>query len=183
MKRLIATLGVMVLILSVSATWAGKAEKNAEKRESLDAMAAEVLEELFADSKSAKELSGEAYGYAVFSNLKVAIGISGGGGSGVAVGGGKRIYMKMGTGGIGFGIGAQKYSVIFFFEDEKHFTSFTEKGWQADTGAQAAAGDKGANAAATFRNGTAVFQMTEKGLMASADVTGTKYWQNDKLNK
>ena len=110
---------------------------------------------------------------------------SGGGGSGVAVANasGERTYMKMGTGGIGFGIGAQKYSVVFFFEDQQHFTNFLEKGWQADTGAQAAAGDAGANAAATFRNGTAVFQITEKGLMASADVSGTKYSKNDKLNK
>jgi hypothetical protein len=29
----------------------------------------------------------------------------------------------------------------------------------------------------------AIYQITEKGLMAHADIAGTKYWKNDKLNK
>ena len=40
----------------------------------------------------------------------------------------------------------------------------------------------GANAKTTFSNGVAVFQLTEKGLMASVDIAGTKYWKSDKLN-
>ena len=35
----------------------------------------------------------------------------------------------------------------------------------------------------SFHNGLAVFQMTESGLVASADISGTKYWKNKKLNK
>jgi lipid-binding SYLF domain-containing protein len=90
--------------------------------------------------------------------------------------------MKMGTGGIGFGLGAQNYNVVFLFETRAAFDGFVEKGWQADASAQAAAGSAGANAEATFRNGVAVWQITDKGLMASADIAGTKYWKNDKLN-
>jgi hypothetical protein len=30
-------------------------------------------------------------------------------------------------------------------------------------------------------DGVAFFQLTDKGLMASADVAGTKYWKNDDL--
>jgi hypothetical protein len=33
------------------------------------------------------------------------------------------------------------------------------------------------------RNGVAYYQLTDKGLMASADISGTKYWKNDDLNK
>jgi hypothetical protein len=33
-----------------------------------------------------------------------------------------------------------------------------------------------------FVNGLAVYQLTESGLMANADIAGTKYWQNKKLN-
>ena len=73
-------------------------------------------------------------------------GFSGGGGNGVAVNksSGDRTYMKMGTGGIGFGLGGQKYQVIFLFQDEKTFHNFVEKGWKADASAQAAAGTDGA---------------------------------------
>ena len=35
---------------------------------------------------------------------------------------------------------------------------------------------------ATFMNGVAFFQITDKGLMAHADITGTKFWKVDDLN-
>ncbi len=155
------------------------------KRAKIDATAKEALDEVFNNSKNAKGLYDNSYGWAVFDNLKIAWGFSGGGGNGVAVNrkSGARTYMKMGTAGIGFGLGAQKYQVIFLFQDEKTFTNFVEKGWKADASAQAAAGTAGAGAQTGFVNGIAVYQMTDKGLMASADITGTKYWKNKKLNK
>lgn len=161
-----------------------KSLKNESKRLKIDEMADEALNEVMNTNWKAQELFESAYGWAAFDNLKIAFGISGGGGNGVAVNksSGERTYMKMGTGGIGFGLGGQKYQVIFLFQDEKTFHNFVEKGWKADASAQAAAGTDGANATTGFVNGIAVWQITEKGLMASADVTGTKYWKNNKLN-
>ena len=48
--------------------------------------------------------------------------------------------------------------------------------------APASAGTNAAEVKTDFVNGMAIFQMTEKGLMANADIAGTKYWKNDKLN-
>jgi lipid-binding SYLF domain-containing protein len=154
------------------------------KQAKIDEAAQEALDEVLAKSDNAGALLGKAYGWAAFDNLKIAFGFSGGGGNGVAVnkGSGARTYMKMGTVGVGFGLGGQKYQVVFLFQDEKTFTNFVEKGWKADASAQAAAGTEGANAATGFVNGIAVYQLTDKGLMASADITGTKYWKNKKLN-
>ena len=183
MKRWISVFVVVLLAFAGPVLAEEEEDKGDTKREDIDAMASEVLAELLEASEGAVSLKAKAYGHAVFSNLKFAIGVSGGGGSGVAVnGGGDRTYMKMGTAGIGLGFGGQKYHVIFLFENEKTFTNFTDKGWQADAGAQAAAGSAGANAATTFRDGVAVYQITDKGLMASADIAGTKYWKNKKLN-
>ncbi len=161
-----------------------KEAKLRAKRDVIDATAAEALQKLLDKSPSAEELFKKAYGYAVFDNLKIAFGISGGGGNGVAVNKktGQRTYMKMGTAGIGLGLGGQKYQVIFFFADRATFDRFVNKGWEADASAQAVAGSSGANATTDFRNGMAVYQMTEAGLMAHADIAGTKYWKNDKLN-
>jgi lipid-binding SYLF domain-containing protein len=173
-----------LVFFACSVLAAEKKDKNAEKRAEIDATAAKALQEVLTKSPSAKALYDKAYGHAVFSNLKIAIGISGGGGSGVAVPkSGKRVYMKMGTAGVGLGLGGQKYQVVFLFENEKAFRSFVDKGWEADASAQAAAGSKGADAASTFKNGVAYYQLTDKGLMASADISGTKYWKNDDLNK
>jgi lipid-binding SYLF domain-containing protein len=95
---------------------------------------------------------------------------------------GDKTYMKMGTAGIGFGLGANKYQVIFLFQDSTTYDNFVNKGWQADAGATASAGTSAAEAKTNFVNGLAIYQMTEKGLMAHADIAGTKYWKNNKLN-
>lgn len=189
MRRIVKRwVGILVCLSLVSLAGyvvaAEKKDKKAEKRAEIDAMASKALEEVLAKSPAAKGLYEKAVGYAAFENLKVAIGISGGGGHGVAVPkSGKRVYMKMGTAGVGLGLGGQKYEVVFLFENEQALKSFVDKGWQADASAQAAAADKGANAVGTFKNGVAFFQLTDKGLMASADIAGTKYWKNDDLNK
>jgi lipid-binding SYLF domain-containing protein len=146
--------------------------------------AKEALDEVFSGNQNAKELYGKAYGWAGFDNLKIAWGFSGGGGNGVAVNKktGARTYMKVGTVGVGLGLGAQKYQVIFLFQDEKTFRNFVDKGWQADATAQATAGTAGVGGQTGFVNGVAIYQITDKGLMASADIAGTKYWKNKKLN-
>jgi lipid-binding SYLF domain-containing protein len=158
--------------------------KQASKAAKIDEAADEALEELFAEKVKAKELYEKSYGWAVFDNLKLAFGFSGGGGNGVAVrkDNGERTYMKMGTGGVGVGLGIAEYQVVFLFEDPQTFDNFVEKGWQADAGATAAAGTSAAEAKTNFVNGLAIYQLTEKGLMANADIAGTKYWKNKKLN-
>lgn len=175
----------LVLVPATAVAEEGKEISRAEKRTKIDGVASEALEELFQKSDGAKSLYDKAYGYAVFDNLKISFGISGGGGSGVAVAkdSGTRTYMKMGTGGIGLGLGGKKYQVIFFFETKKAFDKFVDVGWQAGAEAHAAAGTAGAGVGATFHDGIALYQLTEKGLVAAADISGTKYWKNKKLNE
>jgi lipid-binding SYLF domain-containing protein len=182
-KGRVAVVAGLALVLGFGLAVGGE-DKDAKKRSEIDAQAKKTLDTVLAKSKGAKELYAKSVGYAAFSNIKVAVIVSGGGGDGVAITkGGKRTYMKMGTVGVGLGLGGQKYQVLFLFETEQALQSFIEKGWQADSSAQASAGDKGANVGATFKNGVAFYQMTDKGLMASADIAGTKYWKNDDLNK
>jgi len=154
------------------------------KRAKIDETAQQALDELFTKSVKAETLFKKAYGWAVFDNLKLALIVSGGGGNGVAVDKdtGERTYMKMGTAGIGLGLGGQTYQVIMFFQDKGTFVNFVENGWQADAGVTAAAGTEGVNPSVGFVNGLAIFKITDTGLMANADVAGTKYWKNKKLN-
>lgn len=176
---------VCLLVLFLVANVAVANEKAADKRAKIDAMAQESLDTVFAKNDKAKGLFNKAYGYAVFDNLKLSLGVSGGGGVGVAVdkSSGARTYMRMGTGGLNLGLGGQKYQLVFLFQDAQTFNRFVDKGWQADAQANAVAGNLGANAGATFTNGIAVFQLTEAGLMLQADIAGTKYWKAKKLNR
>ena len=194
MKRIRAcTLGIALLFGGVPAFAQEAAsqasqpgvDRKAAKRSAIDQIARETLQTLLTENPSASTLADQAVGFAVFDSFKAALLISGGGGIGVAVNSatGQRTYMKMGTAGIGLGLGGQSYQIVFFFETEDAFNRFVNRGWQADANANAAAGTQGVNQTASFSNGVAIFQLTHKGLMAQADVSGTKYWKHKKLNR
>lgn len=55
--------------------------------------------------------------------------------------------------------------------------------WTAGASAAALAGKAGARAAGELNNGAALFQLNEKGPAAKADITGSKHWQDRKLNQ
>ena len=170
---------------SLAAEESWQSLKRESKRMKIDETAQGAQDRLFAKSPKAKDLYDISYGWAVFDNLKLAFGFSGGGGNGVAKAreAGEKTYMQMGTAGIGIGLGINKYQVVFLFQDSTTFKNFVNKGWQADAGATASAGKNAAEVKTGFVNGIAIYQMTERGLMANADIAGTKYWKNKKLNK
>ena len=182
MLSIVACLAVSPMVLGAEESWENL-NKDA-KRAKINVAALGALDGVLAKNENAGGLHAKAYGWAAFDNLKIAFGWSGGGGNGVAVNkaSGARTYMKMGTVGVGFGLGAQKSQVVFLFQDEKTFRTFVDKGWQADATAQAAAGTAGVGGQTGFVNGVAIYQITDKGLIASADIAGTKYWKNKKLN-
>lgn len=154
-----------------------------QRRQQIDSVAQQTLDELVNGHGSARDLYSRAAGYAVFTVTKGGFIVSGGGGNGVAVSKatGARTYMRMGTGGIGLGIGAQRYSLVMFFETEDRLRRFLAGGWDSSATAEAAAGKEGIAVRSSFIDGVAFYQITEKGLMAHADVSGTKFWVNDEL--
>jgi len=186
MKHTIQALTVLAVLTTSTAFAQDEAQmtKADAKRTKIDTVAKESLARLFTEDPAARDLYDDAYGYAVFSNIKISFGISAGGGHGVAVfkKAGERSYMKMGTGGIGIGLGGQKYQVVFLFENKETFDDFVMVGWQGDAAANAVAGTQGKNAETTFTKGLAIYQLSENGLMLNADIAGTKYWLNKRLN-
>ena len=186
MRRTIGSVLVAFLVawLGAAGIQAMDAEEAAEKRAEIDRVAEETLKEVLEDNEGAKEAYDSAAGWAAFSNFKFAFIFSGGKGAGVAVNKdtGERTYMKMGTGGVG-AVGAQKYQVLMLFEDKERFEDFITKGWKAEAGVHAAAGEKEASRGTTFVDGIAIYQISEKGLMAAAEVAGTKYKVDKALNK
>ncbi len=184
MKGIRTTVGilcVLVLLVGSSTALASGDADAAKRRAKIDNRAQKVLDQVLQESVLAKELFGKAMGYAIFDTTKAALGVSGGGGNGVAVekASGKRTYMNMATAGVGYGIGIKRYQVIMMFDNEDVFRNFIEKGWQAEMQAGAAAGTEGMAFEKKFHEGMIVFVRTKKGLMASADISGTKYWKSD----
>jgi lipid-binding SYLF domain-containing protein len=156
----------------------------AQRQQEISSGAQATLDRLFSENSGARDLYERAAGYAAFTATKAGFLVTGGGGTGVAVNksSGVRTYMRMGTGGIGLGIGAQRYDLVILFESESHLNRFVAGGWDASASAQAAAGSEGVTFSSSFVGGVAIFQITERGLMAQADVSGTRFWVIDELN-
>lgn len=181
---------LLVLVFSAALVGCSPGSKltTVEKRQAIDTMESETLQRLYAEEPSAKSEIQNASGYAVFSNANVNIIIaSAGGGYGVAVDNttGNRTYMKMGSGGVGPGLGAKDYRQVLIFLTQDALKNFVYSGWKFGGHADAAAkaGDKGAEASGEGMFGdTKVYAMTETGLALQATVTGTKYWKDDALN-
>lgn len=154
------------------------------KQGQINATAGAALDQLLKENPKAKELFEKAYGWAAFDNMKLGFFFSGGGGKGVAVAKktGKRTYMGMGSAGFGLTFGGKKYQVVFLFQDSRTFNNFVKKGWQATAAASAEAGKAGGGAQTAFVNGMAIYQIDAKGLMASADLSGTKYFIDKDVN-
>ncbi len=183
-KRITIAAGLVALVFA----FAGPVQADdAKKRAEADAMSAGTIDKLIAEDAGAKALYNQAYGQAVFEVIKVSFGITGGGGSGVAVNKetGERIYMNMGLGGLNLGFGGTGYRTVFLFETKEKFDSFVDKGWDAKASADAVAARKGASASASaaseFSDGIAFYTMDTAGAMLQADISGTKYWKS-KLN-
>jgi lipid-binding SYLF domain-containing protein len=160
------------------------AELKARQME-IDLRSQVTLDGLLGTNGNAKILYDRAAGYAVFDVTKAGgLFVTGAGGSGVAVNkeSGARTYMRMGSGGVGVGLGLQQYDLVIMFEDTAHLGRFMDGGWDSSATAQAAAGQEGINLTSSFIDGVAFFQITDKGLIAIADVAGTRFWVADTLN-
>jgi lipid-binding SYLF domain-containing protein len=182
---------LLLLTALVSGTTANaKSDPNAERAE-IRAMRDTVLAELYKLHPEAKSKIRKAAGYAVFSNVGVnLVFASFAGGHGVVVEDGffsdTETFMKMGSAGLGFGLGVKDFRAVFVFSDKGKLRAFIDQGWDFSGQADAAAksDDKGGALAGahTVMPSVEVYQITKNGLALQATLQGTKYWKDKDLN-
>jgi lipid-binding SYLF domain-containing protein len=188
MKQTTALLSLILVLIAIAGCNPGNDLSYADQRKAIDDMAAENLQRLYTEKVSTKEEVKKAAGYACFSNANFnIIFASFGGGYGVVVDNetGDKTYMKMGSGGVGLGIGAKDFRQVLIFNTQETMDKFIESGWTFGGHADAAAkaGDKGGEASGEGAFGDVkVYALTESGLALQATVTGTKYYKYDELN-
>ncbi len=68
------------------------------------------------------------------------------------------------------------------FQSADRLEAFVDGGWDAGAAAEASAGGNSATAGVAFIDGAAVFTLTGTGAMASASVSGTRFWVDEDLN-
>ena len=182
MKQSVILFGLIATILIVSGC--GPSEKSytlSERRQIIDTMADQNLERLYVERPSARQEISESAGYAVFSNAGVhVIFVGGGGGHGVVIDKttGRKTYMKVSSGGIGFGLGAKDYRQVVIFRTRQALVDFTGSGWGVGSQAEATAktSEAGGDTAADGILGKEVttYTMTKSGLALQATVSGTR---------
>jgi lipid-binding SYLF domain-containing protein len=182
LRRLMFVLAVALLALPASRAWADACTDAAN---------------LFRKAGQSSEFFKTAYGYAVFPTIgKAGIGIGGAHGKGCVYVKGKHVGdASMTQLTIGFQLGAEGFSEIIFFQDERAFREFTggnfEFGADAQAvaitaAAQAKASSTGASAGASvtkdtaatagaYYKGMATFTIIKGGLMYEASIGGQKF--------
>ena len=176
-----------VTFFMLNGFWSGESKSDLRKERKEDS--SKILKTLYKYAPESKNMIRNSYGYATFSNIGVnLIILSAEGGTGLAHNNktSKNIYMNMGSGGVGLGLGVKDFRAIFLFENKKVFDDFVNNGWEANAQADAAAkvGKEGGalNAAITVSPGVRLYKLTQNGLAIQATIQGTKYWKDGDLN-
>jgi lipid-binding SYLF domain-containing protein len=153
---------------------------------------------IFQDAGESGSFFNNSYGYAVFPTIgKGGIGIGGAYGKGRVYAGGKYVgNTSMSQLSLGFQLGAQGYSQIIFFEDQRAYDEFTSGNFEFSADATAVALTAGASASASstghsagasggkkdattvgagYRKGMATFTVVKGGLMYEAVLAGQKF--------
>jgi len=160
-----------------------------EQRASIQDMSNQTLGQLYQQYPDAQSRVRNAAGYAVFSDTGLKFMFGGGAhGQGVAVNNATNqpTYMKMIELQPGFGFGAEKFRVVFIFENQEAFNKFVTSGWEFGANAMAAAKSStqggGGQMGASVSPGVTMYQLTEKGIIVGISITGAKYYKDDALN-
>ena len=144
---------------------------------------------LFQDAGESAGFFKKSYGYAVFPTIgKAGLGIGGAHGSGCVYEKGKQVgTAKMNQVSFGWQAGAQGYSLLVFFEDDRAFKEFTSGNFEFGAKASAVAITAGASAGASggkkdattktagYEKGIASFSIIKGGLMYEAALAGAKF--------
>jgi lipid-binding SYLF domain-containing protein len=188
-SRLVSSLGLVLLFGLITPVFA-KSDPDADRKKIRD-MRDTVLAELQKSHPETKSKIKKAAGYAVFSNVGINVFMASfAGGSGVVVRNGlihdTETFMKMGSAGLGIGLGVKDFRVVFIFTDKDRLEDFVAKGWdfsgQADIAAKSDDKGKAASGAGSVIPGVEVYQITKNGLALQATLQGTKYWKDKDLN-
>lgn len=161
-----------------------KAQEITQERQEILTMAQSTMTRLRGEVAESGALIDKAVGYAVFDATKGGLIVSGAGGKGVAqrAGGRDPVFMRMSSVGIGLTAGVESYKLVILFEDAATYEKFLEGDWGFEGDAQAAAGGAEAGASIAFRDGVAVYHLSDKGLIGNIDVSGVKFSKDDDLN-
>jgi lipid-binding SYLF domain-containing protein len=178
-----------LIVMTMSCATTKTASQISAEKESIRAMAALSMAQLFKANPAVENEVKKGAGYAVFSDYGMKVMFMGGaGGKGIAIDRitGDETFMEMAEFQPGAGLGAEKFRLIAVFTSPKAYIDFITSGWELGANAMAAAKSKtrgGAWAgAAVLSDDVYLYQLTQEGLIAGVSVTAAKFYKDKELN-
>ena len=209
MVRSLTCAVVLIAAVCMAGCATPKGSSPAEKRQFVDGQTAKTLEAFYEARPQLRSKLASAGGYAVFSTVNVKFLLLG---TGHGYGRARRAdgaptYMRMAQLGAGPGLGMTDVRLLFVFADRAAFQRFVDMGIEFSGRAEAAAtsggagvavgasgaaggggvsadagGKLGESMAASTGAGMEIYRLTQAGVTLQAQVAGTKYWKDGKLN-
>jgi lipid-binding SYLF domain-containing protein len=174
-KTSVGRIAIASLLLLCTATAWGKPSRSEINRE-----ANAALQQLYAGTPGAKALADKARAMLIFPSVKKAGFLVGGQfGDGVLRQGGKaKGYYRSVAGSYGLQAGAQAFSYVLFFMDDKSLAYLDKtEGWELGVGPSIVIVDEGmarSLTSTTLHEGVYAFIFGQKGLMAGLGIQGSK---------
>lgn len=182
----------MVLFATLFAGLSGCAslgDTPAEKRATILDVRDSVLARLYEERPAARDQIANAAGYGVFdaASQNVILLQTEGGYGVLTSAAGETTFMKVGGGGVGFGIGLKDYQEVIIFRDQDDFERFRDVGWDASGRAEATAQAGRSGGSASGRQSVDLdvvsYQLIESGVALQATIGATRYWKWRDLNE
>lgn len=171
------TLIISLLMLPLFLTACSTAPEKPEGRDVLSSQIRECIALFEQRDPSIEKFFTKSYGYAVLpKNGKGGFWVGGAFGRGELFEQGKMVgYCSMSQATIGFSFGGEFFREIIFFRDKTDLDKFKTEEYTFAAQASTVAITAGAAAKADYKDGVAVFIMSDKGLMVDASVGGQKF--------
>lgn len=176
MRRIHFT-GFMVTVCIVMVTGCSTAPQKPESRAVLKAQVQQAIALFKQKDAGIEKFFKDSAGYAVLPKIaKAAIWIGGAYGKGHLYEKGDMVgYCSMSQATIGFSFGGEYFREIIFFKQKTDLDKFKSEEFTFSAQATAVALKTGAAAKVDYKDGMAVFVMTDKGLMVDASIGGQKF--------
>ena len=177
-KMKAGTIGLMGLIIVIFlAGGCGTVPQTPEARAVLSAQVKETVTIMKKRDPSIETFFQKSYGYAVLPKVfKGAFWIGGANGKGEVYERRSMVgYCSMTQASLGFSFGGEFFREIIFFRDKEDLDRFKTEEYVFAAQVMGVALTSGAAAKADYKSGTAVFIMSDKGLMIDASFGGQKF--------
>jgi lipid-binding SYLF domain-containing protein len=167
--------GLIIVVLMMAGC--GTVPNTPEARTVLSAQVKEAIVLMKAEDPSIDNFFEKSYGYAVLPKVfKGAIWIGGAKGKGEVYEHRSMVgYCSMTQATLGFSFGGEYFREIIFFRDKEDLDKFKAEEYVFSAQATGVAITSGAAAKADYKSGSAVFVMTDKGLMVDASLGGQRF--------